>query len=76
VSEISGFETTPPRKHQSGASISIATNPPWYWKSRKREYRTRVQQAIEGRLAFDLLWEYHAEGRSLTTKTRNKLRAA
>jgi hypothetical protein len=43
---------------------------------RKTVYRVRTQQAIEGRLALDLLREQHAQDRAQTIKTLHKARAA
>jgi len=42
----------------------------------KTVYRVRTRQAIEGRLALDLLRERQAQGRDGTTKLLHKARAA
>jgi hypothetical protein len=47
-----------------------------YRKMQKTIYRVRTQEAIEGRLAMDLLRESQAQGRAGTTKTLRKARAA
>ena len=47
-----------------------------YRKMQKTVYRVRTRQAIEGRLALDLLRERQAQGRIETTKTLHKARAA
>ncbi len=48
----------------------------FYWKTQKTAHCTRTRQAIEGRLALDLLRETQAEGRVLTTRMLQKLWAA
>jgi hypothetical protein len=47
-----------------------------YRKMQKTVYRVRTQEAIEGRLAMDLLRESQAQGRAGTTKTLHRARAA
>jgi hypothetical protein len=47
-----------------------------YRKMQKSVYRVRTRQAIEGRLALDLLRERQAQGRAETTETLHKARAA
>jgi hypothetical protein len=47
-----------------------------YRKMQKTVYRVRTKEAIEGRLALDLLRESQAQGRARTTKTLHKARAA
>ena len=47
-----------------------------YRKMQKTVYRVRTRQAIEARLALDLLRERQAQGRAKTTKTLHKARAA
>jgi hypothetical protein len=47
-----------------------------YRKMQKTVYRVRTQEAIEGRLALDLLRESQARGRAGTTKTLHRARAA
>src|SRR3954471_21384959 len=47
-----------------------------YRKMQKTVYRVRSRQAIEARLALDLLRERQAQGRAETTKTLHKARAA
>ena len=47
-----------------------------YRKMQKTVYRVRMQRAIEGRLALDLLRESQAQGRASTTKALHKARAA
>ncbi len=47
-----------------------------YRKMQKTVYRVRTKEAIEGRLAMDLLRESQAQGRASTTKTLHKARAA
>ena len=47
-----------------------------YRKMQKTVYRVRTRRTIEGRLALDLLRERHAGGRTKTTKTLHKARAA
>jgi transposase-like protein len=47
-----------------------------YRKMQKTVYRVRTQEAIEGRLAMDLLRESQAQGRAGTTKTLHGARAA
>jgi hypothetical protein len=47
-----------------------------YRKMQKTVYRVRTRRAIEVRLALDLLRERQAHGRSETTKTLHKARAA
>jgi hypothetical protein len=47
-----------------------------YRKMQKTVYRVRTQEAIEGRLAMDLLRESQAQDRAGTTKTLHKARAA
>jgi hypothetical protein len=47
-----------------------------YRKMQKTVYRVRTQEAIEGRLALDLLRESQALGRAGTTKTLHRARAA
>jgi hypothetical protein len=47
-----------------------------YRKMQKTVYRVRTQRAIEGRLALDLQRERQCNGRSETTRTLHKARAA
>jgi hypothetical protein len=47
-----------------------------YRKMQKTVYRVRTQEAIEGRLALDLLREIQARGQAGTTKTLHRARAA
>jgi hypothetical protein len=47
-----------------------------YRKVQKTVYRVRTQEAIEGRLALDLLRESQAQGRADTTEALHKARAA
>jgi hypothetical protein len=47
-----------------------------YRKMQKTVYRVRTRQAIEGRLALDLLRESQAHERDATTETLHKARAA
>jgi len=47
-----------------------------YRKVQKTVYRVRTRQAIEARLALDLLRERQAQGRAETTETLHKARAA
>jgi hypothetical protein len=47
-----------------------------YRKMQKTVYRVRTRQAIEARLALDLLRERQAQGRAETTETLHKARAA
>jgi hypothetical protein len=47
-----------------------------YRKMQKTVYRVRTQEAIEGRLALDLLRESQARGRAGTTKALHRARAA
>ena len=47
-----------------------------YRKMQKTVYRVRTKEAIEGRLALDLLRDSQAQGRACTTKTLHKARAA
>jgi hypothetical protein len=47
-----------------------------YRKMQKAVYRVRTQEAIEGRLAMDLLRESQGQGRAGTTKTLHKAREA
>jgi len=47
-----------------------------YRKMQKTVYRVRTRQAIETRLALDLLRERQARGRAETTETLHKARAA
>jgi hypothetical protein len=47
-----------------------------YRKIQKTVYRVRTQRAIEARLALDLLRERQSRGRTETTKTLHKARAA
>jgi hypothetical protein len=47
-----------------------------YRKMQKTVYRVRTHQAIESRLALDLLREWQAQGRAETTETLHKARAA
>jgi hypothetical protein len=47
-----------------------------YRKMQKTVYRVRTQRAIEGRLALDLQRERQGHGRSETTRTLHKARAA
>jgi Transposase len=47
-----------------------------YRKMQKTVYRVRTQRAIEVRLALDLLRERQSGGRTVTTKTLHKARAA
>ena len=47
-----------------------------YRKMQKTVYRVRTRQAIEARLALDLVRERRAQGRAETTKTLHKARAA
>ena len=47
-----------------------------YRKMQKTVYRVRTKEAIEGRLALDLLRESQAQGRACTTTTLHKDRAA
>lgn len=47
-----------------------------YRKMQKTVYRVRTQQAIEGRLAMDLLRESQAQGRAGTTDILHRARAA
>jgi hypothetical protein len=47
-----------------------------YRKMQKAVYRVRTRQAIEGRLALDLMRESQAQGRAGTTKILHKVRAA
>ncbi len=47
-----------------------------YRKMQKTVYRVRTKEAIEGRLALDLLRDSQAQGRARTTKTLHKARAA
>ena len=47
-----------------------------YRKMQKTVYRVRTRQAIEARLALDLLRERQAQGRAETTGTLHKARAA
>jgi Transposase len=47
-----------------------------YRKMQKTVYRVRTRQAIEARLALDLLRERQAQGRAETTETLHRARAA
>jgi hypothetical protein len=47
-----------------------------YRKMQKTVYRVRTKEAIEGRLALDLLRESQAQDRARTTKTLHKARVA